>query len=163
MLRKSESKRISFSCLSFIITLALFITMSLPSLSHAGGGIDGDSFQDYLNDPAVGLNVVGYLFAEYLDPQTSINIFVRRCECLKRLDYTDAGVLFTYPRTLSQTEFDALTPPVLVGMVDPDGQLSTALANGQELIAVVERVLEYKKVGTMFAARVSIKFVAEAP
>ncbi len=164
MLRKSESKIISFSRMSLVITLGFFMIMTLASSSYAGGYINGDTAQDYLYAPAVGPNVVGYMFAEYLNTETSyINLFVRRCECLKRLDYTNEGVFVTYPQRLSWEEFDGLTPSVLVGMVDIDGQLSTALAAGQELIAVIERVLEYKKVGSRFVARVSIKFVAEAP
>ena len=148
--------------LSLLLISTLFLIVS-ASLSHAGGYIGGGTSQDYLNAPAVGPNVVAYVFAEYLDPQTSfLNLFVRRCECLKRLDYTSEGVYYTYPQSLTQEEFDGLTPSVLVGMVDPDGRLSGDLAGQVGLIGIIERVLEYNKVGTRFMARVSIKFVSEA-
>ena len=162
MLEKYKSNIMFFGLICLFIVMSFLFVMIFAPSSFAGGYIGGDSSLDYVNAPAVGPNVVAYMFAEYLDPQTSyINLFVRRCECLKRLDYTNEGVFYTYPQSLTQEEFDGLTPSVLVGMIDIDGRLSTDLAGQGGLISVIERVLEYKKVGTRFIVRVSIKFVAE--
>lgn len=160
MLKKSESRR-SFFRMSLIISLAFCITMSLASSSYAGGTIALDTSQDYLLAPAVGSNVIGYLSAEFISPKTAnFGIFVRKCECLKRLPTTDSGVLVNYSQILTEDEFDGINSTALVGMVDINGQLSAALSGGQEVIAVVAQVLEFKKVGTRFVARVIIKFVA---
>jgi len=164
MLKKSESRR-SFFRMSLIISLAFCITMSLASSSYAmGGSIALDTSRDYLLAPAVGSNVIGYLSAEYLNPETTLfTIFVRKCECLKRLTSTDSGVLITFPAVVNLDEFNSITSTALVGMIDTTGQLSAALSDGQTLIPVIEQVLEFKKVGAKFIARVSIKFVAETP
>lgn len=163
MLKKSESKK-SFFRMFLVISLAFCMTVSLASSSYAAGRVSETASQSYLAAPAVGSNVIGYMTVEYLNPETSyISTFVRKCECLKRLSYTDSGVLVTYPLVLSRAEFDAFTPTVLVGMIDTYGQLSAALADGQNLIAVIERVLEFKKVDNRFVARVSLKFVSATP
>ncbi|MGA1795829.1 MAG: hypothetical protein ACMUIL_08205 [bacterium] len=157
---------ISFLCSVFLMfALLLFLLMSLVSFSYAGAYIVGTAAQDYLNAPAVGSNVVGYLVGDYISPSlTHLNLFVKKCECLKRDEYRyDEGVLVTYVQNLSKEEFDSLTPKVLVGMVDTDGQLATALVYGTGLIPVIDRVLEYKKTTNQFTARVSIKFVYMNP
>lgn len=146
--------------ISFIFSLMIF----LASYSYAGGYIDGTLAQDLLNAPAIGPNVVGYMIGDYVSPQhTRIHIFIRKCECLKRINYKYDGVFVSYIQYLSKEEFDGLTPEVLVGTVDPDGQISRKLAPGQELIAVVNRVLEYKKLDNQFVARLIIKFVSLVP
>ncbi|MGA1792253.1 MAG: hypothetical protein ACMUIM_12255 [bacterium] len=148
-------------CISVLLTS--FFVLTLVSYGHAGGFIDGTLSQDYLNSPAIGSNVIAYIMGEYRQPPdtSSIHLFVRRCECLRRLAYTSEGVLLNYTLYLTQSEFDSLLPETLLGMFDNDGRLSIALAGETGVIAVIEKVLEYKKVGTHFAARVSIKFVAE--
>lgn len=163
MVKKSASRKLSLSQISSALILALCVTMSLASSSYAGGGtITDETTKDYTIAPAIGSNVVGYVSGEYLSTSSSsFSIFVRKCECLKRLTTTDTGVLVSYPQVLSQSEFDAITSTVLVGMIDPTGQLSAALGNGLPVVAVIERVLEFKKVDTRFVARVSIKFVLE--
>ncbi|MGA1867360.1 MAG: hypothetical protein ACMUJM_02320 [bacterium] len=165
MLRKSKSKKILLSRISFLVIFALLVIIAASSRYARGGGfISGDTAQDYLNAPAVGANVVGYIFAEHRRRDESyINVFVKRCECLKRLDYASDGVFVTYYRKMNDSEFNSLTAETLVGMIDEEGQISTALDGGQGLIAIIERVLEYKRVGTRFVARVSIKFVNEIP
>jgi len=153
---------ISFLCSVFLMfALLLFILMTLVSYSYAGAYIMGTSAQDYLSAPAVGSNIVGYLVGDYISPSlTHLNLFVKKCECLKRDEYRyDEGVLITYVQILSKEEFDSLTPQVLVGMVDSGGQLANAIVQGTVLIPVIDRVLEYKKTANQFTARVSIKFV----
>jgi hypothetical protein len=138
--------------------------MLLASYSYAGGYIDGSLAQDFLNAPAVGPNVVGYMIGDYISPQlTHMHLFIKKCECLKRVDYKYDGVFISYINYITKEEFDALTPEVLVGTIDPDGQISRKLSPGQEAIAVVDRVLEYQKLDNQFVARVSIKFVTLIP
>jgi hypothetical protein len=144
------------------IFLTSFFLMSFASYSHAFGRlIDGSLSQDYLNLPAVGSNVIGYMIGEFREQSSSIHLFIRRCECLRRLAYTNEGVFITYNQYLMESEFDNLLPETLVGMIDSDGSISNALAGEPGLIAVIEKVLEYKKEDTRFVARVSIKFVSE--
>jgi len=149
-------------CINICLSVFLVVFLS-ASVVHAGGGIiDGSTAADYLNAPAVGEDVIGYAIGEYLGPDvTYIHVFVRRCECLKRLSYTSEGVLVTYTHVLTAEEFNALGPDTLLGMVDADGQLTAALAGQSGLIGVVDQILEYKKDVNRFAARVSIKFVAQ--
>jgi hypothetical protein len=152
----SKAQRINI-CLS--VFLAVFLCASVV---YAGGIIDGSTAANYLNAPAVGESVIGYMIGEYLGPDaTYIHIFVRRCECLKRLTYTSEGVLVTYVHVLTAEEFNALGPDTLLGMVDSGGQLTAALASQTGLIGIVDQILEYKKDGNRFAARVGIKFVAQ--
>jgi len=153
----------------FKVSISIFLTslfvLTVVSYSYAGGYIDATLSQDYLNAPAVGSNVIAYIIGEFRDPTmgaTSIHLFVRRCECLKRLTYTSEGTFITYNQYLTLGEFDSLLPETLVGMIDGDGSFSNALAGVPGVIAVIEKVLEYKKVNGRFAARVSIKFVSEA-
>ncbi|MGA1841439.1 MAG: hypothetical protein ACMUIU_12515 [bacterium] len=147
------------------IFLTSFFLLCSISSSHARGRfIESDFPQDYLNLPAVGSNVVGYMIGEFRDPaldSSSIHLFVRRCECLRRLAYTSEGFFITYNEYLTRDEFDGILPETLVGMIDIDGGISSALAGESGVIAVIEKVLEYKKEDTRFVARVSIKFVSE--
>jgi hypothetical protein len=146
----------------FFLTISLII--SLPSYSYAGGYIDGTLAHDFLNAPAVGPDVVGYMIGDYISPQiTHIHLFIKKCECLKRVSYKYEGIFISYNQFFSKEEFDGITPEVLVGTIDPSGQISRKLAPGQELIAVVNRVLEYQKIGNQFVARVTIKFVSMVP
>ncbi len=152
------------SNLCLIFSFMFFVIIFAASYSYAGGYIDGTLAQDFLNAPAVGPNVVGYMIGDYISPQlTHIHIFIRKCECLKRINYKYEGVFVSYIHYFSKQEFDRLTPEVLVGTIDPDGQISRKLSAGQELIAVVNRVLEYQKMDKQFVARVSIKFVSMVP
>ena len=152
----TKAQRINI-CLS--VLLVVFLSASVV---YAGGIIDGSTASDYLNAPAVGESVVGYMIGEYLSADvTYIHVFVRRCECLKRLSYTSEGVLVTFAHVLTAEEFDALGPDTLLGMVDADGQLTSALAGQSGLIGIVDQILEYKKDTNRFAARVRIKFVAQ--
>ena len=157
------TKKLFHAGISIFLT-SLFV-LCIVSYSFAGGYIDATLSQDYLNTPGVGSNVTAYMIGEYRDPTmgaTSIHLFVRRCESLKRLTYTSEGVFITYNQYLTLSEFESLLPETLVGMIDADGSLSTALAGEPGVIGVIENVLEYTKVNTRFAARVSIKFVPEA-
>lgn len=150
--------------ISFLIIFSVLLIMGFTINSYAGGYILGTTAQDYLTAPAVGSNVVGYLIGDYISPDlTHLHLFVKKCECLKRIDYKYEGVLATYPQMLSKEEFDGLTPEVLIGMIDTDGILSRELTNGEGLIAVIDSVLEFKKIDSRFAARVSIKFVYQVP
>jgi len=161
MVKKSES-RSSFFHISLVIAVAFCITTSLASSSYASGTIALNTSQDYLVGTAVGSNVIGYLSAEYLDQTTTnFTIFVRKCECLKRLTSTDSGVLITFPMVVSLEEFNSINATNLVGTIDTTGQISAALSGVQALVPVIQQVLEFKKVGNRFVARVSIKFVAE--
>jgi len=149
---------------SFLIIFSVLLITGFAQNSYAGGYILGTGAQDYLTAPAVGSNVVGYLIGDYIGPDlTHLHLFVKKCECLKRIDYKYEGVLATYPQMLSKEEFDGLTPEVLIGMIDTDGILSRELTNGEGLIAVIDNVLEFKKIDNRFAARVSIKFVYQVP
>ena len=156
---------ITFFCnICLVITFILFLVTILASYSHAGGYIDGTLAQDYLNAPAVGANVVAYMIGDYISPQlTHIHLFIKKCECLKRVDYKYEGIFASYIQILTKEEFDGLTPEVLMGTLDPDGTISRELSSGLELIAVVDRVLEYQKLENQFVARVSIKFVSQIP
>lgn len=157
------SKSKSFNIYICFLLTSLFL-VSFISYSHAGGFVDGTSSLDYLNSPAIGSNVIAYMIGEFKDPTfdaSSIHFFIRRCECLRRLAYTNEGVFITYNQYLTQDEFDSLLPETLVGMVDIDGSISNALAEEPGVIAIIDKVLEYKKVDTRFVARVSIKFVSE--
>ena len=160
MSAKSKSFKIFFC-----IFLTSFFLLCFIASSHARGRfIEGDFSQDYLNLPAVGSNVVGYMIGEFKNPtldSSSIHLFVRRCECLRRLAYTSEGVFITYDEYLTRDEFDGILPETLVGMIDFDGEISSALAGESGVVAVIEKVLEYKKEDTRFVARVSIKFVSE--
>ena len=147
-----------------IYLILFFLIICLPSYSHAGGYIDGTLAQDFLNAPAVGPNVVAYMIGDYISPQiTHIHLFIRKCECLKRVNYKYEGIFISYNQFFSKEEFDGLTPEVLTGTIDPYGQISRKLAPSQELIAVVNRVLEYQKMDNQFVARISIKFVSMVP
>lgn len=149
-------------CFCFFLTS--FFLVSSISNSYACRWLDGTLSQDYLNLPAVGSNVIGYMIGEFKDPSSdasSIHLFIRRCECLRRLAYTNEGIFITYNQYLTRDEFDGLLPKALVGMIDSDGSISNALAGEPGVIAVIEKVLEYKKEDTRFVARVSIKFVSE--
>jgi hypothetical protein len=92
-----------------------------------------------------------------------MHLFIKKCECLKRVDYKYNGVFVSYTQYLTKEEFDGITPEVLLGTIDPDGKISRELAPGQELIAIVDRVLEYQKLDKQFVARLSIKFVNLIP
>ncbi|MGA1842096.1 MAG: hypothetical protein ACMUIU_15865 [bacterium] len=155
---------LSIRFFSNIYLIFFFLIISLPSYSYAGGYIDGTLAQDFLNAPAVGPNVVGYMIGDYISPQiTHIHLFIRKCECLKRVNYKYEGIFISYNQYFSKAEFNGLTPEVLVGTIDPYGQISRKLAPSQELIAVINRVLEYQKIDNQFVARVSIKFVSMVP
>ena len=160
---RKEDKMLTKARFFNICISVVLISFFVIANCHAGGFIDGTLSQDYLNSSAIGSNVIAYIIGEYRQPPntSSIHLFVRRCECLRRLAYTSEGVLVTYTQYLTQSEFDSLLPETLVCMIDNDGRLSNALAGEPGVIAVIEKVLEYKKQGTEFVARVSIKFVAE--
>jgi hypothetical protein len=163
MVDKPKLNVMFFFNIYLIISFILFLSAILASYSHAGGYISAPSM-DYAFAPPVGSNVVGYMIGDYIDPQlTHIHLFIKKCECLKRVSYRDGGIFSSYMQALTKEEFDGLTPDVLVGMIDPDGQISMELSNGLPLIAVVEQVLEYKKLDTKFVARVSLKFVEQIP
>ena len=155
---------LSIRNLSILYLIFFSLIICLPSYSYAGGYIDGTLALDFLNAPAIGPNVVAYMIGDYISPQiTHIHLFIRKCECLKRINYKYEGIFISYNQFFSKEEFDGLTPDVLVGTIDPYGQISRKLAPGQELIAVVNRVLEYQKMENQFVARVSIKFVSMVP
>ncbi len=159
MLKDSRSFKISFSVvLSFAFVLFAF------SVCFGTGMIANTEPQNLLSAPAVGQNVVAYIIGEYLEGiGTRFHLFVRRCECLKRVAYTDTGVFITYNYNLTLDELNAFTPQALIGLSDLDGQLASELSGSPGLVPVIERVLEYKKADpTMFVARVSIKFVSSA-
>lgn len=162
MFQKANAKPISFSHIALVCVFALMMLLTFSSVSYAVTGITGDAV-DYLNAPAVGPNVVAYMFAENSSLVTNFNLFVRRCECLKRLPDMADGVLLSYPQTMDADTFGALNSTAFTGYVDPDGQLSTALGGAPGLIAVVERVLEFQKINNKLVARLSVKFVTEAP
>ena len=150
-------------CICIFFT-SFFLLCSISSSHARGRFIEGGFSQDYLNLPVVGSNVIGYMIGEFKDPSfdaSSIHLFIRRCECLRRLAYTNEGVFITYNEYLTRSEFDSLLPETLVGMTDIDGSISNVLAGEPSVIAVIEKVLEYKKEDTRFVARVSIKFVSE--
>lgn len=144
---------------SFVIFLSCLFVLFLVTSTYAGGYIEGEENADYLNAPASGSNVVAYMIGDYVNSEARFHIFVKKCEVLKRLSYADTGVFLTYSIAITQDEFNAITPTALVGIVETNPTLINALAD-ENHIAVIERVLEYKKsTATSYVARVSIKFV----
>jgi len=128
-------------------------TADIPGLDHPTPA----QIADFLESARLRENIYPPQLQRTLNNISEISLIPPR----KRVEYKYEGFFATYIQMLSTEEFDALTPDALVGMIDPDGQLSTELAYGQGLIAVVEQVLEYQKLDTRFFARVSIKFVEQ--
>lgn len=156
MFIKSKLFKIALS-----ISLSFIFAIALVSLCSASGFIDGSQAQDYLSAPPVGPNVVGYMIGKYSPGGSNFLMFVRKCECLKRIDYANEGILTSHSEIMSQEEFNALNSLNLRGMTDYNGEISNAIGGEPGLIAVIDRVLEYKKEDMHFVARVVLKFVQE--
>jgi len=144
-----------------LISCLIVLSFTTTRLWAGYGFIEGPGSQNFLTTPGDGSNIVATMIGEYLgDSQARFHIFVSRCQCSKRRAYTDTGAFITYTQTLTANEFNAITPDVLLGTPDLDGQLTRELAGAPDLLAVISRIIEYKKPDSKrFVARISIKFV----